>query len=133
MSEIDYRRQLGRITKAKLWTEDHGIFQLMLRFEFGGSVQSFAPLLWSRSEKMMATEEGRAKLGRLAMGCWEMVYDIYDLFGVSEASEIEEMVAYALREKNGFGEYIMGIERIEADGSKIFSLGAWREKWGFEQ
>jgi hypothetical protein len=130
----DHRRQLGRIKSAKLHLEDHGMFQLVLNFDFGHSEQSFAPLLWTpQLDLEKKTPAELEKIYRLAAGCWDLLYQVLALFNADEVGQLKGQCAYALRDSDSWGEYIRGIERIEADGGGSFHLRTWQTKWGAER
>jgi len=132
---VDYRRQLGRIRSAKLAKDDHGCISLTLQFEFGGSSQAFAPVLYSPIWPSRSGEDGNHLAQARIVGAaaaWDLLYSILELFEVESVEELNGQVAYALRDEDGFSEYIRGIERIEADGGAKFHLGDWRKKWGLD-
>lgn len=117
-----HERQLGKITRAVLEREDHGILTLWLHF--GGSGQGFGGV---------ALDVWDEKLGRrvgTAMGL-DLVSRLLDLFKVDRLEQIAGRAAYALR-KGGWNSPIEGIALPEFDGGATLLLDEWRADWAGE-
>lgn len=115
-------RELGKITKASVEFEDHGILSFMLHFSFKGSAQGFGGVSldnWSKQHnRRIGTAAGL-----------DLMIQLMKLFEVSRFEDIAGKHAYALRDNNEWNASITGVERTEPEGSGKFLLKDWRNQW----
>ena len=122
MTEL--HRELGKVTRAIIGREDHGILTFQIGLKFGGSVQSFGGYALDVHDKA----KGRR------VGCpagIDLLNQMLTLFAVDELQNAVGKYAYALRthEPRGCGPGIIGLERPGADGGAKFLVSDWQRDW----
>jgi len=116
----DRLRELGRVERAELFVEDHGILTFYLHLTFGGSGQGFGGVAldtWDDAKKRRVGTAG---------GC-DLVLRLLDLFKVDRLERCVGRAVYALREAP-YGQ-IMGLELPAFDGGGKLLLDDWRREW----
>lgn len=114
------QRQLGRVTGAELFIEDHGILTVYVTLEFGGSVQGFGGYCLDGYDAAKKRRVGTAA------GC-DYLLRLLVLFGVDRLEKTVGKSVYALRD--GRSGPILGLQMPEFDGGKKFLISDWRAEW----
>jgi len=120
-----YHRQLGRISRARLEIEDHGILTVHLAFAFGGTCQSLS------SPALDAFDPARDRRVGTAGGL-DFVLRLLAVFGARHLGELEGRSAYALRKGTEWGASVTGVQAPEFDGGRALTLDDWRTEWRAE-
>lgn len=94
MSEPEYEKELGRITRADLGFEDHGVFGVNINFEFGTSGQ------------------GTGWYGLNNPSGSKLLKAIMEAAGVSDWGDLKGMAVYVLRAKGDPYGQIVGFEKL---------------------
>lgn len=125
MADRTYEAKLGRVEKADLFIEDHGLLTCFLMINFGGSVQGFGGLCLSTTDKADKHHRQRGTAQGL-----DFVLRLLELFGVDRLSECAGRTVYALyAEPWRFNDPIIGLRLPEFDSGREFLLDPWRKEW----
>lgn len=126
-----YTAELGIIDEVTLRIEDHGLMQLMVCFDFGGTHQCY---------DLGILDTYRKKKGRrigTAYGL-DVILQLLRYFKVDELHKIKGRYAYALRTERETNALIHGIKRTEFDGKDVhdnksfFSTRLIGKEWGIK-
>lgn len=113
--------ELGRISKAVIEVEDHGILTFWLYFDFGSAGQGFGGIALDSYDAKKELRVGTA-------AGMDLVSQLIKLFKVDRFEDIKGRVAYAIREE-GFNGNIVGVRLPPFDGGGEFRLDTWRAEW----
>ena len=116
-------KELGKVTSVNLGTQDHGVLTLWLNIDYGGSGQDFGGFVLDDK----SDEEHGERVGH-ACGT-DFILRLLRLFGVSSLEEIVGKPVYAIRDKEGLGGTIIGLETPKFDGGRKFLVKDWKNKW----
>ncbi len=100
-------KELGTITKAEIYVEDHGILTSSILIDFKGSFQSFGGLALSKEVSS------------------DYISSVCEIFGVKSLDDLVGKQCYALRNSNSWGEMIEGLESLDG---KRFTHYSWRKR-----
>lgn len=119
-----YLGRAGSVGKPQIMVEDHGILTLSLPFDFGGIHQALGGYALDEPFK----KDGKFIRRRGGAAGMDMILGIMNALSVGRWQDLDGMKAYALYERDGIGEMIMGVRGI---GSKTtpFWIPDWRKEW----
>ena len=110
--------KIGKIKDTMLGIEDHGIMTFYLFFDFGGSCQGFGGYcLDTRVGKDSTASTG------------DLIQSVIKVCGVERWEDIKEKTMFALYEKDGYNQPIIGIKGLPFESNKTFLIKEWQEKW----
>ena len=120
--EEDYRKELARIENVSLEIEDHGILTLLIDLhKEEGFHQGFGMYSLDQYDEKLKRRKGTA-------AGMDYVIQILNVFGVRKLEDIKGKMCYALYRPDD--ELIKGIQSLEIDGGKRFTIQEWCKLWG---
>jgi len=119
--------ELGKIESVFFGKESHGILSFMIHIDLDkGGGQGFGGFALDDYDK-----EKKRRVGCAAGG--DLILQLLNLFNVNELDKIKGRPVYALYEKEGWGETVIGL-RVpgfdkQTDHSGKFLIKDWQEEW----
>jgi len=114
--------RIGKIKSTMLGIEDHGIMSFSLEFDFGGAGQAFCGYALDDYSEELKRRVGTA-------GGMDLMIGIIKACGVKKWEDIQGKTMYALYEKEGWGERIIGIKALPFEQGGTFLIKEWQDMW----
>lgn len=112
------REEIGRVKRAFVGIEDHGILTFYVDLDFGGKGQAYGGACLDEWNPRLRRRVGTA------LGC-ELLLQLHRFFGVTELSKATGQAVVAEREGDaGWSGMIVRLRRLPCDGGAVFDVQA---------
>ena len=112
--------EIGRVTGARMFIEDHGILTFFVDLEFGAGGQGFGGYC------LDSYDESKKRRVGTAAGI-DLILRLMNFFMVDELGKAKGCVVVALREEP-YGQ-VVGLRRMPFDGGASFLISEWKAEW----
>lgn len=115
------RRSVAKVERTTLGYEDHGILTCFLHLSYGtGGAQGAGGYALDEYDKTLERRVGTA------YGC-EFLIRLMRACGVDEWSKLKGRTVYAVRDGDGFGATVIGIEPLPTEPGEAFMFADLKE------